>query len=320
MRWLLLACVAALLVTGLDARKNGKKFKTCPGSKGCKALSAPPKGSQEASTKVLNGFATGAWTQYPYLAALVSEAYLDEAGAGNVPTTAYCTGILINNQWVLTAASCVTDGTPGLNFFLPGAVYLQTRQLAAAGTPQIITTGITTSDVYWSPLFKGLTNDIGLIRLRDKVTGTFSIAPLGAVGTAAALTDNYLLAVAGFGVTSSGQGSTRDPDGNPADSPDSNQVHVGSVAYMKSGSALTYLKLGNTPTRTAMCAGDWGGPALKWNANVDAQQIVGLFISGPFCTVAPSTTNVDGYYTDVTNKDIRDWINYVLGVNSYSPV
>lgn len=40
--------------------------------------------------------ATVSWTQFPYLAAFLSAA----PAAQNV---VYCTGILINNQWVLTA-------------------------------------------------------------------------------------------------------------------------------------------------------------------------------------------------------------------------
>lgn len=40
---------------------------------------------------------------------------------------------------------------------------------------------------------------------------------------------------------------------------------VAAVAYVKSGAVATTIRAGNVPTRSNMCAGDWGGPLIKWS-------------------------------------------------------
>lgn len=51
---------------------------------------------------------------------------------------------------------------------------------------------------------------------------------------------------------------------------------VGAVAYVKSGATASAIRAGNVPTRNTMCAGDWGGPLLKWSPSVQAHQIVSV--------------------------------------------
>lgn len=46
---------------------------------------------------------------------------------------------------------------------------------------------------------------------------------------------------------------------------------------------------------------------------------VGLYISGPACNPG-GTGSMDGYYTDLTNKAIRDFINKVFAINSMTPL
>lgn len=76
---------------------------------------------------------------YPYMVALISEANL---GTG----AAYCSGILIGNSWVLTVASCLTDGSAG-GYYLPGRVLMQLRTTVppADGDAQYASVPLTTS-------------------------------------------------------------------------------------------------------------------------------------------------------------------------------
>lgn len=46
---------------------------------------------------------------------------------------------------------------------------------------------------------------------------------------------------------------------------------------------------------------------------------VGLYVSGPPCDLA-GTDNPISYYTDVSNKNVRDFINGILAINGQPAV
>lgn len=133
---------------------------------------------------------------------------------------------------------------------------------------------------------------------------------------------------------------------------------VAAVAYVKSGAVATTIRAGNVPTRSNMCAGDWGGPLIKWSpasqtvvsngrnwgrplwwalnhtsaylAGCQSSSMltwhfpfprpqVGLYVSGPPCDLAGTDTPIS-YYTDVSNKNVRDFINGILAINGQPAV
>lgn len=315
MKWVLLVCLLLVAAPGLEAGRGGRKVKYVhvnvknPGK--AKAIDVPA----SLSAKVMNGFATVSWTQFPYLAAFLS-------AAPTAQNVVYCTGILINNQWVLTAASCLTDGNAQqLNYYMPQSIALQFTDITAG--PGLNLGVSTTSDLYWPATYKKtLDMDVGLVKLSSKVTGTASIASLAAVGYSATVPDGVSMAIAGAGVISSGfcnpRTNTSPTPCNPI-TPGLNNgnVIVAAVAYVKSGAVATTIRAGNVPTRSNMCAGDWGGPLIKWSPA--SQTVVGLYVSGPPCDLLGTDTPIS-YYTDVSNKNIRDFINGILAINGQPAV
>ncbi|MGW7547545.1 trypsin-like serine protease [Streptomyces sp. NPDC054770] len=189
------------------------------------ALIAAPLALTAAPAHALSG-AAASGTTYSYTARL-------DIGDG----TRACSGVLVDAEWLLTAASCfVADPAAGLT--------------VPAGRPQLTTTAtigrtdLTTTDGEVRTvveLVPRTDRDLVLARLNRPVT---SVAPVSLATTAA---------TAGETLTGAGYGRTKDEWAPLA-------LHTGTFS-VDSATATTASVTGQNGT--AICAGDAGGPQLR---------------------------------------------------------
>jgi hypothetical protein len=239
------------------------------------ALTVGPVGLSAAPAGAVSGPETSS-TNY------ASTARLDIGGG-----TRACTGVLVDAQWLLTAASCFVDN-PASGIDVPaGAPTLKTT--ATIGRTDLTTTAGQVRDVV--RLVPRPSQDLVLAELASPVTG---ITPV-ALGTAAP--------AAGEELRAAGYGRTTD-EWSPL------KLHTGTFT-VDSATASEVSVTGKDGA--AVCAGDAGGPLLRdVNGTLQLVGVNSRSWQGGCFGADPAETRTGAVATRVDGA-LRTWINYAMG-------
>ncbi|MEY2472404.1 MAG: trypsin [Actinomycetota bacterium] len=206
----------------------------------------------------------------------------------------FCGGSVIANNWVLTAAHCVPDGSAaGLT------VRVGSNDNTAGGTV------IPVSAVHVDPLFDGNNYDVALLQLASSVPANIAKITLAPVGDDTHEADGTPVTVAGWG------------DWNPLTMgllalPTMNEVQLNVVSDTNCG--LSGIEADTQVCAAALlkdsCQGDSGGP-LFWKGPLGQRIQIGIVSHGFLCAIS----QFPGSYGEVNNPQMRGFINqFVAGV------
>ncbi|XP_053690623.1 collagenase-like [Sabethes cyaneus] len=236
--------------------------------------------------RIVNGFPASPG-QFPY------QVFLKGFTSGDVRA---CGGSLLSNEWILTAAHCMTD----VQWF---EIVMGTVVSAA---PEVL--GYSTNffqHISYNPT--NLNHDIGLIRLDRPVAFSQNIQPVNLPTADRAIETffNYLATVSGFGRTS---------DIGPI-SPIKNWVNIriianGACAAVFGSSVVvpsTICGTGAEDADQSTCQGDSGGPLTIQEGGASVQIGVASFVSSAGCKAG----HPSGY---VRTTHFRSWITGQTGI------
>ena len=234
--------------------------------------------------------------QFPFLVGLV---YSPSDGVG-------CTGSLIQNTWVLTAAHCITSSPPN------AVMISDARQGVDGPTHQVANLQIKRIIVHpqWNPTTNE--NDIALIELTGDATqfpplvdGTpeYAVSTIALANTPSSASSGIgSVTIAGFGITNA---TPRPSVANWAGPIPTFPTSTCSAIFAPPAiNPQTQLCYGTYPN---VCYGDSGGPVFGGNSGSFSQYGIVSF-GKALCGVAPSVaTYVPGYAT---------WINQQINGSS----
>ncbi|KAJ3656363.1 hypothetical protein Zmor_015446 [Zophobas morio] len=222
-------------------------------------------------------------SQFPFVAAIYKQ-----TASGNY----FCGGALLNNKWILTAASCVVDA-------LLFQIRLGSHELDSTSAIRLATDSYVVHPDY---NVDTLDNDIALIELRLPVEFTDYIQPI--ILPARDLT-RYAV------VTAIGWGQTSDEDAGL-----SNKLQAVTLTALSNEECRLYF--GNQITDNMVCVdgnynqgtclGDTGSPLIQFQ-NAFTPTVIGVsaFISGNGC----ESTDPSGF---IRTFLYLDWIKNVTGI------
>ncbi|MFJ7272789.1 trypsin-like serine protease [Streptomyces sp. NPDC099050] len=198
-------------------------------------------------------------------------AYAAKLNIGDEANSRACTAVLVDANWILTAASCFAD-TPG--------------QTPPAGKPKLkatVTLGSGSAEI--AELVPRSDRDVVLAKLTTPVTG---VTPAKFASTAPS---------AGSALTAAGFGRTKTewvPD----------KVHTGS--FTAGATTATEVPLSSASgTTDTICQGDAGGPVLNTDGEVTA--ISSRSWKGGCLGTNPTETRTSAI--SVRTDDLREWID-----------
>ncbi|XP_058815081.1 collagenase-like [Topomyia yanbarensis] len=242
--------------------------------------------AEKSHARIVNGFPAAAG-QFPY------QVFLRGFTSGGALA---CGGSLISNQWVLTAAHCIT----GVQRF---EIVMGTIVSASPGVLGHSTHFI----IHPSYNANNLNNDIGLIRLTTPVGFNQNIQAVrlpSADRTGESFVDR-IATVSGFGRTS---------NTGPV-SPTKNWVNIRVISNAACAAvygssvvvASTICGTGAQQANQSTCQGDSGGPLTIQEGGASTQIGVVSFVSSAGCT----SGHPSGY---VRTTHFRNWINQQTGI------
>ncbi|XP_058450971.1 brachyurin-like isoform X3 [Malaya genurostris] len=240
----------------------------------------------KSHSRIVNGFPAEAG-QFPYQVFL--RGFLANGGLS-------CGGSIISNEWVLTAAHCIT----GVERF---EIVMGTINI---GSPEVL--GHSTNFII-HPQYNSnnLNNDIGLLRLDSPVTFSQNIQAVN-LPSADRTEETFVDVIA----TASGFGRTS--DGGPV-SNTKNWVNIRVISNAACqavyGSAVviesTVCGTGADASNQSTCQGDSGGPLTIQEGGASLQIGVVSFVAAAGCT----SGHPSGY---VRTTHFRSWINEQTGI------
>lgn len=287
-----------------------------PLARGSGPLASPPPLSEAgtggfAPTKIYQvlggGLATpGSW---PW-AAFIEARFTTDSGSG----VGRCTGSLIGERWVITAAHCVTQVEgPQAGAFPPDLTVAVGLGDNDRTSPSLETVGVQMIYVHpqWAPTASA-SNDLALLRL-ERPVGHQAIR-IGRPDQAALWGAGAPAAMAGWGEMEGGVVSTALRAGSAPIVADatcaSSHPDDGGTLYFQ---AAVNICAGSAAPRVQLCSGDSGGPLIVRDDAGRAVQ-VGVTSFGSRCDLPASTPSVF-----VRVAAYAAWIAQVLGADGIAP-
>lgn len=268
-------------------------------------LLASPSLSQAASPRIIGG-ADASIEDYPWQVALISN-------VNDLYDSQSCGGSLVDEQWVLTAAHCVTEEDGNGNPVLaatPTHVVVGITNLSDGSQAQIIPVDSITFHPSYEPA--SFNNDLALIKLANPVDMTSCGARCAIIPLISAANEDDLMDV-GTAAFISGWGN----QSNTGASNFPVQLQAAQVSIMDcvgSGSGYSVSDITNNMICAGIpstftkdtCQGDSGGPIVVSKGN-DGYIQVGIVSFGEGCAMA----NYPGVYTRISRYST--WLRTTSG-------
>lgn len=218
--------------------------------------------------------------KYPWMVALLQSSVSDNGAAF------FCGGTLIDRQWVLTAAHCVTGSEPGEIEIAVNEVYLKSTRVVRIPVQKII--------AHSNFIDKGY-RDVAVMKLARKVPD--SVATIDLIGREGRVRSGTRVVAMGWGITQSGRISTRLKEVALA---------VGLTSACNRFTTRFYpnyeLCVVSPGRSKGTCSGDSGGPIVARDAQTRKLYQIGLTSWGR----GDCNTGYPGVYTRLA--DVAPWI------------